>query len=94
MQRESFLLVVLLSTSRTNCRYASRCTTRYMRDKGVHIWEGRAGLPDTAHTDEDLDRVVSAFRETLAEMQAADFLPKCADVPDDGSARGRWRLSR
>ena len=47
----------------------------YMRDKGVHLWEGRAGFLTTAHTDDDLARVVSAFKETLAEMQAAGFLP-------------------
>ena len=47
----------------------------YMRDKGIHIWEGRAGFLTTAHTDEDIARVVIAFKETLAEMQAADFLP-------------------
>ena len=34
-----------------------------------------AGFLTTAHTDADLERVFAAFRDTLAEMQAADFLP-------------------
>ena len=67
-----------------------------MREKGVHIWEGRAGFLTLAHTDADLDRVVTAFRETLAEMQAADFLPKCAEVPgkDLQVAEARFRADR
>jgi hypothetical protein len=46
-----------------------------------------------AHSDADLDRVVAAFSATLAEMQAADFLPKRADAPRKGrdpSGREAW----
>ena len=57
----------------------------YMRHKGVHLWEGRAGFLTTAHTDEDLARIVVAFKESLAEMQAADFLPGGAEPPMSGS---------
>jgi acyl transferase domain-containing protein/glutamate-1-semialdehyde aminotransferase len=46
-----------------------------MRGKGVHIWEGRPCFLTLAHSDTDLAHVVNAFRTTLAEMQAADFLP-------------------
>ncbi|MCW1886942.1 amino acid adenylation domain-containing protein [Luteolibacter flavescens] len=47
----------------------------FLREKGVHIWEGRPLYFTTAHTDEDLDRVVRGFTEAVAEMQAAGFLP-------------------
>jgi hypothetical protein len=47
----------------------------YMRDKGVHLWEGRAGFLTTAHTDSDVEAVIAAFKETIEEMQEADFLP-------------------
>jgi acyl transferase domain-containing protein/glutamate-1-semialdehyde aminotransferase len=60
----------------------------YMRDKGIHVWEGRAGFLTTAHTDDDIARVVSAFKETLAEMQAADFLPAATGPPIAGARRG------
>jgi glutamate-1-semialdehyde aminotransferase/acyl carrier protein len=60
----------------------------YMRDKGVHVWEGRAGFLTTAHTDEDLARIVAAFKETLAEMQTADFLPGLAKPPVPGARPG------
>jgi len=47
----------------------------FLREKGVHVWEGRPLYFTTAHTDEDLDRVVRGFTEAVADMQAAGFLP-------------------
>ncbi len=47
----------------------------YMRDKGIHIWEGRVGVLTTAHSDEDIGRVTEAFKESISEMQEAGFLP-------------------
>jgi glutamate-1-semialdehyde aminotransferase len=68
----------------------------YMRHKGVHIWEGRPGFLNTAHTAADIERVLAAFDETLAEMQSAGFLPASADAPAapdapplPGARRGR-----
>ncbi len=51
-----------------------------------------------AHTEADLERVTSAFRETLAEMQAAGFLPGGEEQPPvpgarkgrDASGRSAW----
>ena len=60
----------------------------YMRHKGVHLWEGRAGFLTTAHTDDDLARILLAFKESLAEMQAADFLPGSGSPPVPGARRG------
>jgi glutamate-1-semialdehyde aminotransferase len=62
----------------------------FMRAKGMHLWEGRPGFLTLAHTDADLERAVTAFRETLAEMQAADFLPGDAEQPPmPGARKGR-----
>ena len=47
----------------------------YMREKGVHVWEGRPCFLTTAHTDADLEQVFKAFKESIAEMQEAGFLP-------------------
>jgi amino acid adenylation domain-containing protein len=45
-----------------------------LRDRGIHIYENRAFVMTTSHTDEDLDRLVKAFRESLAEMHRAKFV--------------------
>jgi len=62
----------------------------YLRDKGIHIWEGRPGFLTTAHTEADVARVVEAYNETLAEMQEAAFLPGAASpAPVAGARKGR-----
>ena len=55
-----------------------------LRDRGIHIYENRAFVMTTSHTDEDLVRLTDAFRESLAEMQSAGFIPG-----DGGIAIGR-----
>jgi glutamate-1-semialdehyde aminotransferase/acyl carrier protein len=60
-----------------------------MRERGVHVWEGRCWFLTTAHTDADLDLVFQAFRDSIAEMQAADLLPGGAEPPVPGARRGR-----
>ena len=47
----------------------------HMLEKGVYIWEWRNCFLSTAHTDEDLARVVAAVKESVAELRAAGFLP-------------------
>jgi amino acid adenylation domain-containing protein len=51
-----------------------------MRERGIHIYENRLFILTTAHSDEDLDRLVRVFRESLAAMQASGFLPVPSDV--------------
>ncbi|HVW86990.1 MAG TPA: amino acid adenylation domain-containing protein, partial [Bryobacteraceae bacterium] len=45
-----------------------------LRDRGIHIYENRAFVMTTAHTDDNLARLVSAFRESLLEMLSGGFL--------------------
>ena len=54
----------------------------YIRDRGVFILEGGAFFLTTAHTDEDVDFIINVFKESVAEMQAADFLPGREGNPD------------
>ena len=62
----------------------------YMRAKGMHIWEGRPAFLTLAHSDADLERALAAFRETLAEMQTAGFLPGGEERPPlPGARKGR-----
>ncbi|MDZ7959048.1 MAG: aminotransferase class III-fold pyridoxal phosphate-dependent enzyme [Aulosira sp. DedQUE10] len=44
-----------------------------LREKGVHIWDHRPCFLTTAHSEADLAFVMTAFKECLAEMQAAGF---------------------
>jgi hypothetical protein len=60
-----------------------------MRDRGVHVWEGRCWFLTTAHTEADLEVVFEAFRDTLAELQAGDLLPGAPEAPLPGARRGR-----
>ena len=61
----------------------------YLREKGIHIWEGRPLYFTTAHSDEDLDAFASAFCSGIEEMQEAGFLPagSGARVPGVGFPR-------
>jgi len=61
-----------------------------MRARGVHLLEGRPVFITTAHSDADLERVVYAFRDSIIELQAADFLPGGEEQPPvPGARRGR-----
>ena len=62
----------------------------FLRDKGIHLWEHRFAVLTTAHTKEDLNLFVRAFRESLREMQAGGFLPQqpAGSVPLQDEAIG------
>jgi amino acid adenylation domain-containing protein len=51
-----------------------------LRDRGIHIYDGFPCFMTTAHTDEDVSRIVKAFKESVAELQEAGFLPKAAET--------------
>jgi acyl transferase domain-containing protein len=53
-----------------------------LRDRGVHIWEGRVGQVCTAHTEEELNLVFEAFKASVEEMQAGGFLPQSSAGAD------------
>ncbi|MBI3417727.1 MAG: amino acid adenylation domain-containing protein, partial [Verrucomicrobia bacterium] len=47
-----------------------------LRDRGVHIFEGRLFFLSTAHTEADVEFLIRAFKESILEMQVAGFLPE------------------
>jgi glutamate-1-semialdehyde aminotransferase/acyl carrier protein len=64
----------------------------HLLEKGVYICETRSCFLSTAHSDEDMDLVVRAVRDSIAQMQAGGFLPtalsgKPAKDPPNSSAR-------
>jgi len=50
-----------------------------MRNRGVHILDNFPCFMTTAHTPQDIATIKSAFKEAIAELQEADFLPGRAD---------------
>jgi len=56
----------------------------HMLEQGIYIWEGRNCFLSTAHTDEDLTRVVRAVANSIAEMRAGGFWPE-GPTPQNGS---------
>src|SRR5206468_2047869 len=57
----------------------------YLREKGVHVWEGRPCYFTLAHTEEDYAFLTRAFKESVAEMQAAGFLPETPSAAERAS---------
>jgi len=51
-----------------------------MRTRGVHILDNFPCFLTTAHTPSDIALIKQAFKESVAEMQAADFLPRRVDA--------------
>jgi len=69
----------------TNCgslfRFANTNEVKYMDlffyhllEKGIYVWEGRNCFISTAHTDEDIEFLISKVKETVIEMRAGGFL--------------------
>ncbi|MDR6536149.1 polyketide synthase [Variovorax soli] len=49
-----------------------------MRSRGVHILDNFPCFMTTAHTQQDIATIKSAFKESIAEMQEAELLPRRA----------------
>jgi amino acid adenylation domain-containing protein len=58
----------------------------FLREQGVHIWEGRPCFLSAAHAEADIDHLVRAFRESVKEMQSGGFLPGKSAVPVNPAA--------
>jgi amino acid adenylation domain-containing protein len=51
----------------------------HLREKGLHIWEGRPCFLSTAHTAEDEEFIEHAFKLSVAEMQSGGLLGGASD---------------
>lgn len=49
-----------------------------MRSRGVHILDNFPCFMTTAHTHDDIALIKQAFKESVAELQEAEFLPRLA----------------
>ncbi len=48
----------------------------HLRDRGVHIWDGFPCFFTTAHSDQEVDFIINAYKSAIEELQAGDFLPR------------------
>jgi amino acid adenylation domain-containing protein len=60
----------------------------HLREKGIHLLEGFPCFLTTEHTTADIERIVRAFEETVAEMQAGGALPETTAEPAAVSVLG------
>ncbi|MDI9240388.1 amino acid adenylation domain-containing protein [Lysobacter sp. LF1] len=52
-----------------------------MRVRGIHILDNFPCFLTTAHSDEDIARIATAFKESVAELQDMELLPRRAATP-------------
>ncbi|HET6976585.1 MAG TPA: MupA/Atu3671 family FMN-dependent luciferase-like monooxygenase [Pyrinomonadaceae bacterium] len=53
----------------------------HLLSKGIHIWEGGNYFLSTAHTQEDLRKVIEAVSSTVEDLRRGGFLPRRPDGP-------------
>jgi amino acid adenylation domain-containing protein len=56
----------------------------HLRERGIHAWDNRLFFLSTAHTEADLSRFATAFRESVEEMHAGGFVTLDAHPPTVG----------
>ncbi len=52
-----------------------------MRSRGIHILDNFPCFFTTAHAEADFNAILTAFKESVLELQDAEFLPRKAPVP-------------
>jgi glutamate-1-semialdehyde aminotransferase len=59
-----------------------------MRQKGIHIYDGFPCFFTDAFTDEDVDKVIEAFKSSIDELQSVGFLPSAKTTHSNGKVNG------
>lgn len=66
----------------------------HLVEKGVYVWEWRKYFLSTAHTDEDIDYVIRAVKESIEEMRTGGFFltypPKSITTDESNTQKGFW----
>jgi acyl transferase domain-containing protein len=71
----------------------------HLLEKGIYVWEGRNCFLSTEHTDEDIDRLIQALKDSIEELRVGGFLPrreseKTNKVPLTDAQKQLWILDR
>jgi amino acid adenylation domain-containing protein len=60
-----------------------------LREKGVHVWDHRPCFFTLSHGNEEIEFIVRAFKDSVAELQAEGFLPsRTPQTATNGSGKG------
>ncbi|WP_272037598.1 non-ribosomal peptide synthetase [Paenibacillus sp. JJ-100] len=65
----------------------------HLNYRGLYVWEGRNCFMSTAHTYEDIDKIIHIVKETVSDLQRGGFLPGDPPPDDDGGGVKRVKLS-
>ena len=57
----------------------------HLLEKGIYVWEGRNCFISTAHTDADIEFLISKVKEAVVEMRAGGFL---GEAPVNAAGNG------
>jgi glutamate-1-semialdehyde aminotransferase/acyl carrier protein len=60
----------------------------HLRARGIHVLENFPSYMTAAHSDEDVDAIIAAFKDSILEMQADGILPA---PPAEAAATTTWR---
>ncbi|WP_026422580.1 type I polyketide synthase [Actinokineospora inagensis] len=52
----------------------------HLLTRGVYLWEGRTCFLSTAHTDYDIEHIITAVHDAVAAMRDGGFLPRLTPV--------------
>jgi acyl transferase domain-containing protein len=71
----------------------------HLLEKGIYVWEGRNCFLSTEHTDEDIDRLIQALKDSIEELREGGFLPpreseKTDKIPLTEAQKQLWILDR
>ena len=62
----------------------------HLLEKGIYVWEGRNCFISTAHTNEDIEFLISKVKETVVEMRAGGFL---GEAPINAGGNGHKTIA-
>jgi len=57
-----------------------------MRHKGIHILDGFPCFLTTAHTRADIDKIISNFKESIAELKQIGLIPTYQHSPEESKS--------
>lgn len=55
----------------------------HLRDRGIHVLENFPSYLTAAHSDEDVEGIIAAVKDSVLEMQADDILPRADSAVAD-----------